>query len=90
MSNPSLCAHIEAITELKQPAGYVCEECIKTGDTWMHLRTCQTCGATLCCDNSPNRHMTRHYHATQHPVIISAEPGERWLYCYADEAFAEY
>jgi len=90
MSNPSLCAHIEAITELKQPADYVCEECIKTGDTWMHLRTCQTCGATLCCDNSPNRHMTRHYHTTQHPVIISAEPGERWLYCYADEAFAEY
>lgn len=90
MANPPLCAHIEAISELKQPNDYVCEECIKTGDTWMHLRTCQTCGITLCCDNSPNKHMTRHYNATQHPVIISAEPGERWLYCYADEAFAEY
>jgi len=90
MANPPLCAHIEAITELKQPNDYVCEECIKNGGRWVHLRTCQTCGVTLCCDNSPAKHMTAHFHATQHPVIISAEPGERWLYCYADDAFAEY
>lgn len=90
MAIPKLCAHIEAITELKQPADYVCEECIKTGDTWMHLRTCQTCGVTLCCDSSPNTHMTKHHHATKHPVVTSAEPGERWLFCYTDNIIAEY
>ena len=60
------------------------------GDSWVHLRTCQTCGKTLCCDNSPNRHATRHAQVSGHPVIASAEPGERWLYCYPDDAVAEY
>ena len=60
------------------------------GGTWVHLRTCQECGSTLCCDNSPNTHATKHAHASGHPVIASAERGERWLYCYPDEAFAEY
>ena len=90
MVNSQPCAHIEAITELKTANDYVCEECIKHGGRWVHLRICQTCGLTLCCDNSPAKHMTAHYHATQHPVVISAEPGERWLYCYGDETFAEY
>ena len=90
MANSQPCNHIQNITELKTANDYVCEECIKHGGQWVHLRTCQTCGLTLCCDNSPAKHMTAHYHATQHPVVISAEPGERWLYCYADEAFAEY
>jgi hypothetical protein len=54
------------------------------------VRTCQTCGATLCCDESPNTHMTKHYHRTHHPVVISAELGEKWLWCYEDEIFAEY
>jgi ubiquitin-hydrolase Zn-finger-containing protein len=54
------------------------------------LRTCQTCGVTLCCDSSPNRHASGHARATTHPVIASAEPRERWLYCYPDQAFAEY
>ncbi|MGE5493486.1 MAG: UBP-type zinc finger domain-containing protein [Actinomycetota bacterium] len=85
-----LCAHIEAIEEIKQPKRHECEECIKTGADWVHLRTCQTCGATLCCDDSPNRHATQHAHATGHPVIASAEAGEHWLYCYPDDAFAEY
>ncbi|MCU1267740.1 MAG: hypothetical protein JWM21_4058 [Acidobacteria bacterium] len=84
------CSHIEAITNIKHPKRQVCEECIKIGSEWMHLRTCQQCGATLCCDDSPNRHATAHAHATGHPVIASAEPGERWLYCYPDDAFAEY
>lgn len=84
------CAHIEAITTVKQAQQRVCEECVKIGSRWMHLRTCQTCGVTLCCDDSPNRHATKHAHATSHPVIASAEPGERWLYCYPDDAFAEY
>jgi uncharacterized UBP type Zn finger protein len=84
------CSHIEGITNIKQPTRRVCEECVKIGARWMHLRTCQECGVTLCCDDSPNRHATAHAHATGHPVIASAEPGERWLYCYPDDAFAEY
>lgn len=90
MTTPKLCIHIDAIKQLKPAHDYVCEECMKTGDTWMHLRTCQTCGVTLCCDSSPNTHMTKHYQATHHPVVTSAEPGERWLFCYADNILAEY
>jgi hypothetical protein len=90
MADEQLCAHITAVKKLKHPKELVCEECIKTGDDWVHLRTCQTCGATLCCDDSPNRHMTKHYQATKHPVIISAQPDERWIYCYPDDLFAEY
>jgi len=66
---------------------HICEECIKTDATWLHLRTCQICGVTLCCDSSPNKHMTQHYIKTGHPVIISAEPGEEWMFCYKDGAF---
>jgi uncharacterized UBP type Zn finger protein len=84
------CAHIEAIETVKGPQKRVCDECVKTGDRWVHLRTCQTCGGTRCCDSSPNRHASKHARATQHPVIASAEPGERWLYCYVDEVDAEY
>jgi uncharacterized UBP type Zn finger protein len=84
------CAHIRAVTEIKPPKKRVCEECVKIGGQWVHLRTCQTCGVTHCCDNSPNKHATKHARSTQHPVIASAEPGERWLFCYPDNAFAEY
>ena len=82
----SLCPHLDAITSVRGPARRVCDECVKTGDRWVHLRTCQTCGATLCCDSSPNRHASRHAAATGHPVVASAEPGERWTYCYVDDA----
>ena len=85
-----ICIHIKEIKELKHPKKYVCEECIKIDSDWAHLRTCQTCGATLCCDDSTNKHMTKHYHKSGHPVIISAEPGERWMWCYKDELFTEY
>jgi len=84
-----VCQHLAAIKSLKKPKDYVCEECIKTHSTWMHLRTCQTCGVTLCCDSSPNRHASKHAAEHNHPVI-SAEPGERWLWCYVDEEIAEY
>jgi uncharacterized UBP type Zn finger protein len=84
------CQHIEAIHSVKQPKRHECQECIKTGAIWVHLRTCQECGVTLCCDSSPNKHASKHARATQHPVIASAQPGERWLYCYPDEAFAMY
>ena len=89
MSNEA-CQHIASIDHVKQPKRHECEECVKTGSRWVHLRTCQQCGGTRCCDSSPNRHATKHAHASGHPVIASAEPGERWLFCYPDDAFAEY
>ena len=87
---PGSCAHIEAIAEVTRPRVRQCDECVKTGAKWLHLRTCQSCGATLCCDSSPNRHASKHARASGHPVIASAESGERWLYCFVDDAFAEY
>ena len=84
------CAHVEAVAEVKHPRKRECEECIKTGSRWLHLRTCQTCGGTRCCDSSPNKHASKHAKASTHPVIASAEPGEQWLYCFPDEVFAEY
>jgi Zn-finger in ubiquitin-hydrolases and other protein len=88
--NASNCAHIAAVETVKQPAERVCDDCVKIGAEWVHLRTCQSCGGTRCCDNSPNRHATRHAQISGHPVIASAEEGERWLYCYPDDGFAEY
>ena len=84
------CSHIRAITTVKDPKHRQCDECIKMDGQWVHLRTCQECGATHCCDDSPNRHATKHAGSSKHPVIASAEPRERWLYCYPDDAFAEY
>ena len=84
------CAHLAAIGEIKLPQRRVCEECVKTGARWVHLRTCQECGTTRCCDSSPNQHASKHAHESGHPVVASAEPGERWLYCYPDEGFVEY
>jgi hypothetical protein len=84
------CGHIEAIETVKKPKRRECEDCVKMGGKWVHLRTCQECEATRCCDDSPNRHATKHAKSSGHPVIASAEPGERWLYCYPDDAFAEY
>ena len=90
MEDQSVCAHIKAIKNVKLSEDHVCEECIKNNGIWVHLRTCQTCGVTLCCDDSPSKHMTKHYHAIHQPVIASAQPGERWLWCYPDEQFVEY
>jgi uncharacterized UBP type Zn finger protein len=90
MPENNLCAHLSTVTEVKIGDEYVCDECVKTNSSWVHLRTCQTCGVTLCCDASPNKHATKHYHRSQHPVIASAERGERWLWCYPDELFVEY
>ncbi len=84
------CAHIDAVVEVRTARARQCEECVKTGDRWVHLRTCQTCGVTLCCDSSPNRHASRHARAEHHPVISSAEPGERWLYCFPDDVFSGF
>jgi len=84
------CTHIAALSEVLRPKQRVCDECVKTGDRWVHLRTCQTCGGTRCCDDSPNRHASKHARTSGHPVIASAEPEERWLFCFADDAYGEY
>ena len=84
------CTHIDQLEHVTAARRLECEECVKTGARWVHLRTCQTCGATLCCDSSPNRHASKHAAAVNHPVVASAEPRERWLYCFVDDVFAEY
>ena len=91
MSPPdTTCDHLDAIKTVKQPAERVCEECVKIHASWVHLRTCQTCGGTRCCDSSPNRHASKHARSSGHPVVASAEKGERWLYCFPDDTFVEY
>jgi Zn-finger in ubiquitin-hydrolases and other protein len=90
MSSVEACPHLGEITTIKHATHRQCDECVKSGSRWVHLRTCQTCGSTLCCDSSPNRHASKHARAVGHPVIASAEPGEHWLYCYTDDAFIEY
>lgn len=90
MSNSISCTHVAAVATVRGPVRRECEECVRTGAQWVHLRTCQDCGVTLCCDSSPNQHASRHARESGHPVIASAEPGERWLYCYADDRFAKY
>lgn len=84
------CAHIKQVDDVKHPKKRECDECVPIGARWVHLRTCQQCGATLCCDSSPNKHASKHARTVHHPVVASAEPGERWLYCYPDDAFVEY
>lgn len=89
MLNKKECSHLDNFQVSKTP-GHACEECTKTGDRWVHLRTCQTCGVTLCCDSSPNKHATAHFQETGHPIVISAEPEEYWAWCYPDQTFKEY
>ncbi len=64
-----------------------CEECLEMGDSWVHLRLCLICGHVGCCNNSKNKHASKHYESTGHPVIRSFEPGENWMWCYEDEEF---
>jgi hypothetical protein len=84
------CSHLKAIETVVNAKRHECDECVKTGARWVHLRTCQKCGVTLCCDSSPNQHASKHAKDSRHPVIASAEPGERWLYCYSDDVAIEY
>ena len=85
----TLCAHLMSAKDHKPNTPRGCEECLKSGDRWVHLRLCLQCGHVGCCDDSPNRHATKHYRATKHPVIRSFEPGETWRYCYADDLFVD-
>ena len=78
------CTHLGQVRDV-QPRATGCEECLKIGSRWVHLRMCRTCGHVGCCDSSPNRHATAHFHETGHPIVRSIEPGESWSWCYADE-----
>lgn len=79
------CPHVAGINRRIKPRTNGCEECLALGDEWVHLRLCMECGHVGCCDDSKNRHATKHFHQTKHPVMRSLEPGERWGWCYADE-----
>ena len=84
------CTHLEeARGKATRPRTKGCEECLKTGDSWVHLRLCETCGHVGCCDDSKNRHATAHFRTSNHPVIRSFEPGESWQYCYVDDLMSE-
>ncbi|HEX8939831.1 MAG TPA: GNAT family N-acetyltransferase [Candidatus Limnocylindrales bacterium] len=82
------CSHLEMIREVA-PSATGCEDCLRIGGTWVHLRLCRTCGHVGCCDSSPNRHASAHARETEHPIVRSIEPGESWSWCYVDELLLE-
>ena len=77
------CSHL-TLGPWVDPTSTVCDECVALGDSWVHLRACLNCGHVGCCDQSKNKHATRHYRATKHPLLRSLEPGDTWIYCYID------
>jgi CPA2 family monovalent cation:H+ antiporter-2 len=79
-----VCLHVDQTREVI-PSARGCEDCLRIGDAWVHLRICMTCGHVGCCDSSKNKHATRHSHETGHPIIKSLEPGEDWSWCYLDK-----
>lgn len=79
------CTHLDQIRDVEPRTPQGCEECLKIGDAWVHLRLCMECGHVGCCDSSPNMHVTKHFHATQHAIMQSLQPGEDWRWCYVDE-----
>jgi uncharacterized UBP type Zn finger protein len=81
MSTP--CTHLDQIRQVA-PGANGCEECLKTGDRWVQLRLCLSCGHLGCCDSSKNKHATKHFRSTGHPIIQTFEPGENWRWCYVD------
>jgi uncharacterized UBP type Zn finger protein len=78
------CTHTDQVQDVA-PNTAGCEECLRTGDRWVHLRMCRSCGHVGCCDSSKNRHATGHFRATAHPIVRSVEPGETWSWCYVDD-----
>ena len=84
----SECTHTDQIQEVT-PSGDGCEDCRKIGETWLHLRLCQTCGHVGCCDSSKNKHATKHFHQANHPIMKSFQPGEDWGWCYIDEVMLD-
>jgi hypothetical protein len=83
------CGHLGTIQDVTPNTPGACEDCLREGTEWVHLRLCLECGHVGCCDNSPRRHATAHWHATSHPIVRSIEPGEDWAWCYADEFVLE-
>lgn len=82
------CTHTDQIRPA-HPRTDGCEECLKMGDRWVHLRTCLECGHVGCCDSSKNRHASKHFRSSKHPLVQSKEPGEDWIWCYLDEVVLE-
>src|ERR1700730_6951702 len=82
------CSHTDQIKDVT-PNTHGCEECLKSGDTWIHLRCCLSCGHVGCCDSSKNKHATKHFRSTKHPLVKSGEPGEDWAWCYVDEVLLD-
>ena len=82
------CTHLDKIRNVK-PKTQGCEECLKIGSTWVHLRECLECGKVGCCDSSQHKHATAHFHAVKHPIVRSIEPGEDWKFCYIDDVMWE-
>jgi uncharacterized UBP type Zn finger protein len=82
---PAACSHVNQIQAVT-PGTAGCEECLASGDSWVHLRMCLTCGHVGCCDSSKNKHATKHFQSTGHPIVQSVEPGESWRWCYVDRA----
>lgn len=89
MNPKPACDHLAEVDKHHQPNSHGCEECMKMGDSWMHLRVCLTCGHVGCCDSSKNKHATKHYISTDHPMVRSLERGEDWGWCFIDQAFFE-
>ncbi|MDQ2954129.1 MAG: UBP-type zinc finger domain-containing protein [Pseudomonadota bacterium] len=85
---PGGCLHIKTIRAVT-PSAPGCEECLKIGSPWVHLRLCRACGHVGCCDESPNRHASKHFRMTGHPIIEGYDPPEGWGWCYIDEDFVE-
>ncbi len=89
MQNDGLCAHLRSARDHAPNTSRGCEECLATGDGWVHLRLCLSCGHVGCCNDSKNKHASKHARAARHPVIRSFEPGERWRYCFVDDIGVE-
>jgi uncharacterized UBP type Zn finger protein len=83
------CTHLDQVTVPRPDRVAGCEDCMKIGGRWVHLRVCRSCGRIGCCDSSPNRHASAHAKASGHPVVTSVEPGEDWSYCYVDDVMFE-
>jgi hypothetical protein len=80
------CEHLDQINDVA-PSSKGCEECLALGDTWVHLRMCLSCGHVGCCNSSKNKHATKHFKASNHPLVESAEPDEDWRWCFIDQVF---
>ena len=89
MKSSALCAHLDSVREVtRSPDG--CQQCLRIGAWWVHLRECMSCGHVGCCDSSPHRHASKHARETDHPIARSLEAGENWMWCYVDEVFIAF